>query len=66
MPKFKVHLQQYVEKIATIEVEAVDEDDARNTAKTQAHKAEWIDGDDAYSVEVYAVHDGAGNLVWER
>ena len=64
--KFRVHLQQYVEEIATIEVEAVDEDEARAIAKRNAHKAAWEPGEDAYSAEVYAVCDEHGHLVWGR
>lgn len=64
--KFRVHLQQFVEEIGTIEVEAVDEDEARAIAKRDAHKAAWEPGEDAYSAEVYAVRDEHGHLVWER
>lgn len=39
--KFRVHLQQFVEEIGTIEVEAVDEDEACAIAKRDAHKAAW-------------------------
>lgn len=67
MPKFKVFLQQYVERVATVEVEASDANRAIQIAKTNlASQATWEDGDDAYSVDVYAVHDSAGDLVWER
>jgi len=66
MPKFKVHLQQYVEKTAIIEVEADDTQDAKSKALGDAHSAEWTDGDDAYDVSVYSIHDEADELVWER
>lgn len=66
MPKFKVHLQQYVERVATVEVEASDAGMAAQIAKTDlASSATWEDGDDAMSVNIYAVHDAAGELVWE-
>ena len=66
MAKFKVHMQQYIERVATVEVEADNEADARDLAKHRADAATWTDGDDAYSVEVYAVADEAGAMVWER
>lgn len=66
MPKFKVHLQQYVEKVATVEIEASDAGMAAQIAKRDAHLADWQDGDDAYSVSVYAVHDEKGDVFWER
>ena len=66
MPRFKVHLQQYVERVTTVEVEADDESAAVIEAKSKASRADWVDGDDAYAVDVYAVHDGNGNIVWER
>jgi hypothetical protein len=66
MAKFKVLLQQYVEMLTEIEVEAHDEQDARTIAYTMADGATWTDGDDAYKVEAYAVKDESGNPVWER
>lgn len=66
MPKFKVQMQQYVEQLATIEIEAEDEKTARDIAKQIAFQAVWTDGDDSYEVDVYAVEDDQGRVVWER
>lgn len=66
MPKFKVHLQQYVEEVATMEIDAPDEKTARDIAKDRACEADWSDGNDADPAEVYAVHDENDNLIWER
>lgn len=71
MPKFKVHVQQYVEETATIEVEAEDAGMAAQVARKmmrsdEADDIEWGDGDDVIHQDIYAVHDGNGNVVWER
>lgn len=67
MPKFKVQLQQYVEKVAIVEVDAESVEAARDSALSfEAISADWQDGDDAYAVDAYAVLDEAGNTVWER
>jgi hypothetical protein len=66
MAKFKVYLQQYVEQIATVEIEAIDENDAISKAKDAADFATWEPGDDAYSVEAYGVANASGEMVWER
>lgn len=66
MPKFKVYLQQYVEEIAVMQIEATDEDEARAIAKTKAPEADWQDGGDSHSVDVYQVADAGGKIVWSR
>jgi len=67
MPKFKVFLQQYVERVAVVEVEASDAGMAAAIAKTDlASSATWEDGDDTMSVNIHAVCDEAGETVWER
>lgn len=67
MPKFKVYLQQYVERVAIVEVEASDAGMAAQIAKTNLDSsATWEDGDDALSVDIYEVQDAAGQTVWER
>lgn len=71
---FKVHLQQYVERVTTIEVEASDHWEAIKAARAIADKeptapgahAVWEDGDDAQKVEAYAVANAAGEIIWER
>lgn len=63
MAKFKVHLQQYVERVATVDVEAEDEGAAIAAAKIEAMKAKWQDGEDAYTVDAYAVCDASGNII---
>lgn len=66
MAKYKVHLQQYVEMVTTIEVFAVNQNEAVTLAKEKASQAEWKQGDDAYSVACYAVMDANDNIIWER
>lgn len=66
MAKFKVYIQQYVEMIAVIEVEAADDHAAQGEALLNAHRAEWSAGDDAYKAEVYQVDDAAGEVIWTR
>ena len=68
MPKFKVHIQQYVEMLTTVEVEATDENEARIWAMgtDPGITAEWGKGDDCYSADAYAVEDKDGIIVWER
>lgn len=63
---FKVNVQQYVEKTATIEVEAENAERAKELALNNADLATWSDGDDAGKVEAYSIHDHMGDLVWER
>jgi len=67
MPKFKVHLQQYVERIATVEVEAPDAGMAAQIAKTDlASSATWEDGDDAMSVNVDSISDESGMGIGDK
>lgn len=67
MPKFKVFLQQYVERVAIVEVEASDAGMAAAIAKTDlASSATWEDGDHARFLDVYKIQDAAGQTVWER
>lgn len=65
MPKYRVCLQQYVEQIAVVEVEAETPEKAKALALDDADKATWTAGDDAYDVDCYAVMRGA-DIVWER
>ena len=65
MPKYKVYLQQYVEQIAEVEVEADDPDEAIWLATKNTSLIDWSEGDDAYDAEAYAVYAN-GMLVWER
>lgn len=74
--KLTVRMQQYVEMIAevVIDVDCADEEEAiaraiqqaKDKARDAAVTVEWGPGDDAYSVEVYAVENEAGQQVWER
>jgi hypothetical protein len=63
---FKVYMQQYVEQVTEVEVEAANIQEARTLAKDRADKATWTPGDDAYDVSVYGVANEAGELIWER
>ena len=68
MPKFKVCLQQYVEKTTAIEIEAKTVHDAICLAvdKAESNEVKWEDGDDSENVSCYCVMDAAGNIVYER
>jgi len=63
--KYRVLLQQYVEQVATIEIEADTPEAAKDEALLRGAEADWGAGDDAMDVECYAVMDGA-DMVWER
>lgn len=70
MPKFKVHVQQYVEEVATVEIDAETAEEA--VAKVEqgvwsgAIEPDWRDGDDAQRAEAYSAHDAKDNVVWQR
>ena len=68
--KYRVLMQQYVEQVAAIDIEADTPEEARDLALNRAASAEWGPGDDAYDVDVYAVTvpvmDGVAAIVWER
>jgi len=63
--KYRVLLQQYVEQVASMEIEADTPEDAKDEALLRGAEADWGPGDDAMDVECYAVMDGA-DMVWER
>lgn len=58
--KYRVFLQQYVEQLAELEIEAASPEEARDRALTQAPAAVWSPGYDPGEVTVYAVHDAGG------
>jgi len=67
MPKFKVHVQQYVERVATVELEATTPDQARALFMS-GHgwdDIKWEPGDDAQPARVYAIADGSDEIVWQ-
>lgn len=68
MPKFTVKLQQYVEEVAEIEVEADTPEAARQLVLDQdlMVDADWQDGSDSYEAEIYLVVDEENNTVWDR
>lgn len=69
MTKFKVCLQHYVEKVATVEIEAGTPEEAKEKGWALAANppgVKWGKGDDATEIEVYAVLDTDGEIVWER
>ena len=57
MPKFTVYLQQYVEEIATMTIEAETADEACDLALLRAPEAEWQDGSDSYKPAVTDVEE---------
>lgn len=69
MPKFRVCLQQYIERVAAVEVEADTPEQAKEIGWARVAcppGVEWEDGDDASEIEVYAVLDTDGEVVWGR
>ena len=67
MPKFKVLVRQFVEEVATIEVQASDAGMAAQLAKSMALEgdADWEDGNDTIFVDVRGVHKANGTVIWE-
>lgn len=67
MPKFILHLEQYVQEVATIEVEA----DSFEEAKTMYENDEvdedvfWEDGNDSDGAELVKITQ-KGEMIWER
>ena len=68
MPTFRVHVQQYVEETATIEIEAATADEAAAKYNAAPHDfdPDWSDGDDIINREAYAVTDSRGDHLWDR
>ncbi len=64
----RVCLQQYVEQIATVDVAASNPEEAVKLALEgdPGVTADWGPGDDAETVQVYAVLDRDNQPVWER
>ena len=54
MPKYMVHAEQWVLELAEMEVEADNEDDAKEVAEDQGDW-EWSDGDDSKDFEMTKV-----------
>lgn len=66
-PKFRVHLQRYVEQTATVIVTALDVDDAIDKALDfSLGSPTWADGDDEDDAAAYSVMDESGATLWER
>lgn len=68
MPKYTVHLQQYVEHVATAEIEANSPEEAVSMAQMDfglPARVDWQPGDDATRMRVWAVSEG-DNVVWEN
>ena len=70
MPKFKAHVQRFVEETATVEVEADSAEEAimkaRDTVRLNQESLQWGSGDDCEGEEVYALEDEAGEQVYTR
>jgi hypothetical protein len=72
MPRFKIHVRQYVEEVAYIYVEA----ETPEAAIAKASEGDlrdlcddantWANGGDALDAEIYSVLDADGNEVWAR
>ncbi len=65
MPKFTVHLEQYVQEVATIEVEADNIEAAISLAFEERHEADWCDGEGSRDMQAYRVENATGEVVWE-
>ncbi len=67
MPTYKVHVQRFVEQVATVEIEADTPDAAARIADSMKHgDFKWEPGDDAHGLDAYAVANAADEIVWER
>lgn len=68
MPKFRVHVQQYVEETATVIIEADTPEAAAAKYNDAPHDFEpdWSDGDNIIDREAYSVTDKRGDILWER
>lgn len=68
MPKFKVCVQQFVEQIGVVEIEAATPEDAVQAYKGDrtGHDVVWQQGEDTQPSDAYAVMDATGATVWER
>lgn len=67
MTVYRVQLQQYVEMICSVEVEADTPEEAKDKALLNGGEDDdWKNGGDAREVEAWAILDNAGNTVWER
>jgi len=54
---YRVCLQQYVEQVTTMEIEADSAEQAEDMALQLAPDANWEAGDDAYDVRCYQVEN---------
>jgi hypothetical protein len=68
MAIFKVHVSQYVEEIAVLEVEAPSHEDAHASAKDFLLEGDidWEDGSDVLPGTVDKIEDENDMTVWER
>jgi cytochrome c biogenesis factor len=70
MKTYKVCVQEYVEQIATVEVEAATAREARQKVRdmrsTRWQEFQWKEGDDATGWDIYAVLNSNDETVWER
>jgi hypothetical protein len=65
LPKFKIHIRQYVEEVADVEVKAATVEEAIENALRDAGEADWRDGDDITDAEACAVENDKGKVVWK-
>lgn len=76
MPQFTVHVQQYVEEVAELVIEADTAEEAVSKAEDRVRDGdvdEWRDGDDVIhgaaaecGCPVWQAYDDKNELVWER
>jgi len=69
MAIFKVHVSQYVEETAVLEVEAATVEDAHVAAKDfllDGGEVEWEDGDDILPPTVDRIDSEENETLWER
>lgn len=69
--KYQVCVQQYVEEITSIEIEADTSEQAAAIGQQMLNDGNvdveaWVAGDDITGRDVYAVLDPGGETVWER
>ena len=70
LTRYKVYVQQYVEQVTEIEIDAETPEHAIDRVLSYDGEyivnATWEPGDDCYDADVYMVKDSEGNEVWER
>lgn len=68
MPKFRVCVQQFVEEVGSVLIDAPTAEEAAKAYNDDpgSFDVDWSDGDDINGQEAYCVQDRQRNTLWER